>query len=74
MIRYLKINYLSIPLNGKASIVSDEAGPETVINFTEMIPNAKFALIPGSGHTTLNDNGPAVLAAIQQFLKTIEKK
>ena len=74
MIRYLKINYLSIPLNGKASIVSDEAGPETVINFTEMIPNAKIALIPGSGHSTLNDNGPAVLAAIQQFLKTIEKK
>lgn len=52
----------------------DEARPETVMKFTQMVPNAKFVLIPGSGHSTLNDNGPAVLAAIQQFIKTIEKK
>ncbi|MCA0931374.1 proline iminopeptidase-family hydrolase [Lutimonas saemankumensis] len=52
----------------------DEARPETVMNFAEMVPNAKFVLIPESGHSTLNDNGPAVLAAIQQFIKTIEKK
>ena len=52
----------------------DEARPETVMKFTKMVPNAKFILIPGAGHSTLNDNGPAVLAAIQQFIKTIEKK
>ena len=52
----------------------DEARPETVMKFTEMIFNAKFVLIPDAGHSTLNDNGPAVVVAIQEFINIEENK
>lgn len=46
----------------------DEARPETVKKFSQMVPNAKFTMIPGAGHYTLNDNKPVVISTIQEFL------
>ncbi|MGB5357531.1 MAG: proline iminopeptidase-family hydrolase [Eudoraea sp.] len=51
----------------------DEAIPETVQKFSEMVPNSKFIIIPEAGHSTLNDNGPAMRTAIQEFLDIQEK-
>lgn len=50
----------------------DEARPETVKKFTKMTPNAKYVEIPDAGHSTLNDNRPAVQKAIQDFILSIE--
>ena len=47
----------------------DEARPETVKKFSEMVPNAYLIVIEGAGHSTSNDNRPALIKAIKQFLK-----
>lgn len=52
----------------------DEARPETVKKLSEMINgDSKFVIIPEAGHFSLNDNRPAVLEAIEEFLKSQEK-
>jgi proline iminopeptidase len=51
----------------------DEARPETVKKFCQMVPGAKFVVIPEAGHFTLNDNRMALVAAIQEFLEAQEK-
>ncbi|MGB5202656.1 MAG: proline iminopeptidase-family hydrolase [Eudoraea sp.] len=51
----------------------DEARPETVKGLCQMIPFAKFIIIPDAGHSTLNDNRLAVVTAIQEFLEIQEK-
>lgn len=51
----------------------DEARPETVSELSHMVPGAKFVVIPDAGHSTLNDNGPALRSAIQEFLDELEK-
>ena len=47
----------------------DEARPQTVKKFSEMVPNSKMVIIEGAGHATSNDNRPALIAAIKQFLR-----
>ena len=51
----------------------DEARPETVEKLSQLTRNSKFLLIPEAGHSTLNDNKPAMLIAIREFLKSQEK-
>lgn len=47
----------------------DEARPETVKKLSQMVQNARFVIIPDSGHASLNDNRPAMVAAIREFLE-----
>ena len=51
----------------------DEARPQTVKKFKYMVPNSTFVIIEGAGHATSNDNRPALIAAIKQFLKNRKK-
>lgn len=51
----------------------DEARPETVEKLSQMVPDANFVIIPDAGHLSLNDNRPAVLSAIQEFLDNQEE-
>jgi proline iminopeptidase len=51
----------------------DEARPETVKKFSQMVTNSKFIVIPDAGHSTLNDNRQAVLEGIQEFLLSLEE-
>ncbi|WKD86894.1 Proline iminopeptidase [Polaribacter huanghezhanensis] len=51
----------------------DEARPETVKKFSEMVPNSTMVIIEGAGHSTSNDNRPALIAALKQFLKNQKK-
>ncbi len=51
----------------------DEARPETVERLSQMAGDSKFVMIPDAGHFTLNDNRPAVISAIQEFIESLEK-
>ena len=51
----------------------DEARPQTVKRFSALVPNSTFIVIKGAGHFTSNDNLPALLSAMNKFIKTIEK-
>ena len=51
----------------------DEARPETVDRLSQMVGDSKFVMIPDAGHFTLNDNRPAVVSAIQEFIESQEK-
>jgi proline iminopeptidase len=50
----------------------DEARPATVKRFQAMVPNARFVVIKDAGHGTMYDNKADNIAAIQDFLKSIE--
>ncbi|MFM9021922.1 MAG: alpha/beta fold hydrolase, partial [Sediminibacterium sp.] len=50
----------------------DAARPSTVRYYQSRTPNATFTLIENAGHSTMNDNTPADIAAIRNFLKSIE--
>jgi proline iminopeptidase len=49
----------------------DEARPATVERFSRMVPGARFAMIPGSGHATENDNPAALVDSVRAFLAAI---
>lgn len=51
----------------------DEARPETVLKLSQMVEDSKFVMIPDAGHYTLNDNRPAVISAIKEFLEEQEE-
>jgi len=46
----------------------DEARPQTVKYFSELVPNSKFEVVNGAGHSTLHDNQKGYNAALQEFL------
>ncbi|MFV8225503.1 proline iminopeptidase-family hydrolase [Christiangramia aquimixticola] len=50
----------------------DEARPETVKYYQDLVPNARFVEISNSGHATLNDNPSEALEAVRSFLDSIE--
>ncbi|WP_296703905.1 proline iminopeptidase-family hydrolase [Algoriphagus sp.] len=50
----------------------DEARPVTVNKLSQMVPDARFVIIPDAGHSTLNDNRQAVVTAIQEFLNNLK--
>lgn len=48
---------------------TDEATPSSTEAFSRLVPGSRFVMIPNSGHATSNDNLPAVLSAIREFLR-----
>jgi proline iminopeptidase len=52
----------------------DEATPGTVERFSRLVPGARFAVIPGAGHVTENDNPGALLRVVRDFLATIDER
>ena len=50
----------------------DEARPETVELFTNMVPDASFIEIPKAGHGSTRDNQPAYLKAHRDFTNQID--
>ncbi len=51
----------------------DEARPETVEKLSQLVTNSRFIEIPEAGHFTLNDNRPAVVKALSEFLSETDK-
>lgn len=47
----------------------DEARPETVEILSQMVDGAEFIVIPNAAHYSLNDNRPAVIKAIKEFIQ-----
>jgi proline iminopeptidase len=52
----------------------DEARPETVREFQRKIPGARMEMIPGSGHSLLNDASERVIVILRGFLGEIERR
>jgi proline iminopeptidase len=52
----------------------DEATPASTEKFSQLVPNARFKLIPGSGHVSQNDNPEFMLAAVREFLRSVDGK
>ncbi len=50
----------------------DEARPETVQKFQQMVPNAKFRIIQDAGHASMRDNTHQYLKALRGFLEAQE--
>jgi proline iminopeptidase len=50
----------------------DEARPQTVEKLSKMVKSSEFVVIPDAAHYALNDNRPAVITAIKDFLKAQE--
>ena len=51
----------------------DEARPDTVEKLSQMVEGAEFVMIPDAAHYSLNDNRPAVIAAMKAFLEKQEE-
>ena len=51
----------------------DEARPATIKRFQAMVPNSRLVIIKNAGHATMHDNKTDNIAAIQDFLKSIEQ-
>ncbi len=47
----------------------DEARPRTIERLSKLTPDSRFIVIPGAGHSTMNDNLPALIAAVDTFLE-----
>lgn len=52
----------------------DEARPATIRRLSKLAPNSRFVMIPGAGHSTMNDNLPALVKAVDTFLKEQDKR
>jgi proline iminopeptidase len=52
----------------------DEATPASTERFSKLVPGALFKVIPGSGHVSQNDNPEFMLAAVREFLQSIDRK
>jgi len=46
----------------------DEARPQTVQRFQQMVPGSKFAVIPNAGHSTMHDNREENIKVLKAFL------
>jgi len=52
----------------------DEARPATIKRLSNMVPKSEFVVIKNAGHATTRDNLPALIAAIEDFIKKQEHK
>ena len=52
----------------------DEARPSTIERLSKLTPDARFVMIPGAGHATMNDNLPALINAVDAFLKEQDQR
>ncbi|MDZ4071535.1 MAG: proline iminopeptidase-family hydrolase [Sediminibacterium sp.] len=50
----------------------DEARPQTVQRFQQMIPGAKFTVIPNAGHSTMHDNKEENIKVLKAFLDQLK--
>lgn len=50
----------------------DEARPKTVSYFQKMVQGSKLVVIEGAGHSTMHDNREQNIAAIRNFLDSLE--
>lgn len=50
---------------------SDVTTPEGVAEFTRLIPDARFAVVPGAGHLVISDQPEMALRLIREFLLEI---
>lgn len=50
----------------------DEARPQTVQRFQQMVPGAKLAVIPNAGHSTMHDNKEENIKVLKAFLAEVE--
>jgi len=50
----------------------DEATPGSTERFSRLVPGAEFAVVPGAGHSTENDNPEALLRIVRDFLRRVE--
>ncbi|WP_051568367.1 proline iminopeptidase-family hydrolase [Crocinitomix catalasitica] len=51
----------------------DEARPETLLYFQQLVPNSQVAVIKGAGHATMHDNLPSNTKVMRKFLKKANK-
>ncbi|MFT4803944.1 MAG: proline iminopeptidase [Arcticibacterium sp.] len=51
----------------------DEARPQTVKRLSELVPTSTYTIIEGAGHFTSNDNRPALIFTMKEFLKSQEE-
>lgn len=47
----------------------DEATPAATEEFSRLVPGSEFAVIPGAGHATENDNPEAIYGLVREFLR-----
>ena len=52
----------------------DEARPSTIERLSQLTPDSRFVMIPGAGHSTMNDNLPALVEAVDTFLEEQDTK
>ncbi len=52
----------------------DEARPATIQRLSKLTPDSRFVMIPGAGHSTMNDNLPALIRAVDTFLEEQDKR
>ncbi len=52
----------------------DEATPASVEHFSRLVPDARFAVIPGAAHATENDNPEELIRVVRQFLADVESR
>ena len=50
----------------------DEARPSTVRYFQSLVPNSKFVMIEGAGHSTVHDNKGQTINAVRDFLNSMK--
>lgn len=50
----------------------DEARPQTVQRFQQIVPGSKFAVIPNAGHSTMHDNNEENVRVLKEFLAGIK--
>lgn len=52
----------------------DEARPATIQQLSKLTSASRFVMIPGAGHSTMNDNLPALVKAVDSFLEEQDEK
>lgn len=52
----------------------DEAPPATVERFSQLVPGARFAVIPDAAHATENDNPDDLIRIVREFLTDMEDR
>lgn len=50
----------------------DEARPQDVRHFAEMVPDARYIEIPNAGHASISDNLPVYLQAHREFASRVD--
>ncbi len=52
----------------------DEARPATIERLSNLTPDSRFVMISGAGHSTMNDNLPKLVAAVDAFLEEQDRR